>query len=269
MKLGKRVPQSFLILLLLLLFQSILLYGDERTVVLESRELDFFDDPAVSKWIVVGSKFSEQGFPKSKLVEACPEALVRVLNKKREELKCLGVQGSFIRKGYNYIEMIPAKEAADENGNTKLVPKPIAIPGRATALDLWVWGSRYDYYLECHLQDFRGIVYTLDLGDLTYTGWKNLRVEIPSYIPQARLHVPFYEGLVLTKLVLWTRPKEKVDKFYLYIDHMKVITDIFESPFDGEGLADSANIDRIWGEGESADGSTEELTEEIMEESGE
>ena len=61
---------------------------------------------------------------------------------------------------------------------------------------------------------------------------------ISTSIPQARRYIPRYAGLELTKIVLWTAPDEKVDDFYFFMDEINVLTDLFETRFDGEDLAD-------------------------------
>jgi hypothetical protein len=90
----------------------------------------------------------------------------------------------------------------------------------------------------------------LDLGAINFAGWRNLRVQIPTYISQSVQYVPQLKTLELVKLVLWTRPSERVDGFWVYLDQIKVFTDVFESPFDGEGLADPERIDELWNSAE-------------------
>ena len=262
---------SLLTLYLILLFSILVVApvaADQITENLESIVIESFDHPdnpdeavlSSSEWIVRGSKFAtkvydENGkvveqYPKSKYVEAWPEALFG-RNKEGKLHKVLGVHGKFDRQGFNYIEFIPAVKGDDG----ELVPRrledrnEITIPGRAKTIDLWVWGANFDYYLEVHIRDFRGIMHVLPLGSIKYTGWKNLKVNIPTYIPQAGGYVTaggYLKELKLVKLVLWTRPNEKVNDFLLYIDHMKVLTDMFVSRFDGDGLADLDFINDTW-----------------------
>ncbi|MGC9313728.1 MAG: flagellar filament outer layer protein FlaA, partial [Sediminispirochaetaceae bacterium] len=163
--------------MLLLLLTPTLLVADEKTLNLESKILETFDpDTRTSDWLIRGSKFITEGYPKKTFAETWPEALYGS-NIEEKELAVLGTQFKFDRQGYNYIEIIPVKE--DEEGNT--VHNPIEIPGRVQQLDLWVWGSDFDYYMEAHIRDFRGVVHVLRMGSLNYVGWKNLRVNFPSY----------------------------------------------------------------------------------------
>ena len=149
----------------------------------------------------------------------------------------LGVQASFTRKGYNYLEFIPVTD--DDAG--------IPLPGRPLAIDLWAWGSGLHYYLEVHLRDHRGIMHTVRLGDVAFFGWKNLQVDIPNSIPRSMRQGPAREPLRLVKVVLWTTPGERVDGFHFYIDQIKVLTDLFESRYDGDGLASREWIQDVWG----------------------
>ncbi len=240
MKLFNRA--STYLLVILLIFLSIHVFSDERTINFASRVIESFDNPDAQLWMVRGSKFATEGYPKMAYVNAWPEALFGK-NKGNKDLKVLGIHGKFNRKAYNYIEIIPAKK--DKDGN--LVPEPIKLPGRVKAIDMWVWGSNYDFYMEVHLRDYQGIDHTLRLGSLKYAGWKDLMVTVPSSIPQSVRYLPRRKNLELTKLVIWTRPEEKVDNFYVYIDQIKILTDLFESRFDGDNLIEPDVLQKIWG----------------------
>lgn len=228
-------------------FSAALVLADETTQNLQTVILESFDQPSTSYWILQGSKFITQGYPQMSFVKAWPDALFG-RNKDNKDLYALGVHGAFDRKGYNYIEIIPAKKGDDG----KLVPSPLAIPGRVQALDLWAWGANYDYYMDAHLRDYEGVDHTLRMGDLNYAGWRDLTVQIPASIPQSRRYIPRYQQLELTEFVLWTRPEEKVDGFYLFLDQIKVLSDMFESRFDGDNLADQDTLDQLWTAGGQA-----------------
>jgi hypothetical protein len=209
-----------------------------RTIVIET-----FDDPEESRWEVVGSKFVNSEYPQVAWVETWPDALYRV-KPEGVTLRSLGVQAAFDRMGYNYVEFIPVE---DVDGET--VPRGIPIPGRIRYLDMWVWGSNYDYYVDIHLRDYRGMIHVLKLGNINYRGWRDLRIQIPTWIPQGVVYVPQFQGLELVKIVLWTRPDEKVDGFYVYLDEIKIETDVFEDPFDGELLGRPEQVQQLWDAG--------------------
>jgi hypothetical protein len=234
-------------LVLLLILPAALVAADEYTANLVPVILESFDQPDKSLWIVQGSKFATKDYPQSTLVRAWPDALFGA-NKEKKDLFALGIHGKFDRKAYNSLEIIPAKK--DESG--KLVPNPLPIPGRIKALDLWVWGSNYNFYMDLHLRDYQGVDHVIPLGDLSYQGWRNLSVTIPPSIPQERRHIPRYQGLEITEFVIWTRPTESVDDFYVFVDQIKVLTDMFESPFDGDNLADQDYLKEVWSAGAQA-----------------
>jgi hypothetical protein len=222
-----------------------LVIADENTQTIASRNIATFDDPATSgNWIVQGSKYATEGYPKMEVVKAWPDSLYGH-NKENKNLEALGIHGRFDRKSYNYIEIIPA--AKDSSG--KLQPTTLPLPGRVKSLDMWVWGSNYNFWVDAYIRDYRGIDHVLHLGSIMFVGWKDLSVLISGAIPQARKYIPRYAGLELTKIVLWTAPDEKVDDFYFYVDEINVITDLFESRFDGEDLADPDYVNNLWQQG--------------------
>ncbi len=239
-----------LLVLLLLLAAGAAAFGDEITVNVVSKVLQSFDPDEKGKadarqWQVLPSKFGYDASGKSywqlRLVDAWPEALYGK-NKDKLPLQVLGLTGKFSRKGYNYVEIVPG---TGEGANFK--PVPIDIPGRVESLDLWVWGANYAYYLEAHVRDFQGIDHVLPFGLLQFAGWKNLRSRVPGNIPQSWKYLPRLKNLELTKLVLWTQPNEKVDEFFIYIDQLKITTDLFETSFDGDELADEDTLRQVWG----------------------
>lgn len=265
MKRGSMAP---LILGLLFLFSASAVIGaDEVTTRMETRVLESFDGEGVTLhvphpdteeypegtpvvWRVFGSKFVTEGYPETTFADAYPQGLFGYNVETEEDLKCLGIHVQFNRRGYNAIEIVPGQI---QNGEWEA--RTLDIPGRASTLDFWVWGSNYDYYMEAHLKDPSGQVHVLNMGDLSYVGWKNLIVDIPRQIKQSQQYVPRYQGLSLSKLVIWTRPEEKVDDYYVYIDHIKVLSDMHESLFDGYNLQSPTKMESIWNKEDSEGGS--------------
>ena len=237
----RRAGLVFGLFILMSVLLALPVTADEETENLVSSILEDFDNPDQSKWIVVGSKFATEGYPKTANPVAWPAALYGA-NKEGKEYKVLGVNSKFDRMGYNYIELIPDRK--NEAGEYTGIP----IPGRCKVLDMWAWGSNFNYYLEAHITDYRGVTHVLPLGDLKYEGWKNLKVQIPNYIPQGESYLPKLKQLSLVKLVMWTRPTERVDGFFIYFDQIKVLTDVFISRYDGDDLAQPEAVDEIWAE---------------------
>jgi hypothetical protein len=235
---GARVILSLFIVFLTC---AAMVTADEKTVNLESVVIQSFDNPDTDTWMAVGSKFSTTGFPKVAYAKAWPTALFGS-NADNKDLRSLGVSGKFDRREYNWIDLIPVKK----NANGEMASSPLPLPGRVKMLDMWVWGSNYNYYLEAYLQDFQGVVHIIPMGDLNFEGWRNLRIYVPDNIPQSQRYLPKRETLSLVKIRLWTRPTEKVDGFQIYFDQIKVLTDTFETLYDGDNLADPKTVNQIW-----------------------
>lgn len=257
------------LILLLCLVCAVTVVGDNVTKRLESVVIDSFDkegsaffiddkDEAIV-WKLYGSKYSTKDFPKKIYVpNTWPIDLFGVEPEKAEELGVLGINGRFDRLGYNQIEIIPGKGTGDEWN-----PTPVSLLGRVQNMDFWIWGSQYDYNVEFHFMDYEGrrfrlIPYREGLpypGSIKFTGWKNMTINIPGHIRQAQRYKPSQKALSLTKIVITTHPNENVENFYVYLDHLKILTDVQESFFDGSKLADPKFVEELWG-GEGSSTST-------------
>ena len=205
--------------------------ADEATQIIESRTLDDFDDPDAVQWDVRASWGGESA---AAYKNAWPDAL-HPRNVDGSGLQVLCVRSQFDRGGYNTIEIIPVRDA-DGGGQE---PNPISVPGRVQSFHMWVWGANYNYTIEIHLRDHQGIDHTIPLGSLKFSGWKRLTARVPGNIQQVQPQLPRLQGLKLTKLVILTLPGERVDNFFVYFDEFSVLTDTFETPFDGVDLVES------------------------------
>jgi hypothetical protein len=221
-------------------------YGDDVTVQFESVVLETFNGDSDYTWKLDASKFAtksdDESYPRMTYVEAWPIAVYGYNRDGSKDIKSLGIHGRFDRRGYNWIDLYPTKEGADE-------PVEIPIPGRIQNMDMWVWGSNLNFYIEAYVRDYNGVVHTLRLGNIGYSGWKNLRVNIPTSIAQSKRILPRLAGLTFVKFRIWTQPVEKVGDFYIYFKQFKVLTDTFESLFDGDELADPEHVQELWASG--------------------
>lgn len=226
-------------------------FGDDRTIDYESFILESFDGNPQHEWNVAGknyqyefnwkvsaSRFAHEEFPKQTYAAAWPQALFGK-TPEGQELKSLGIWGQFDRKGYNWIDVYPVKADGNE-------PFEIPIPGRISYLDIWVWGSNLKYTVDAYFRDNEGVIHTVPVGSIAYEGWKNLKAQIPANIPQSKRILPRLAALKFVKFRIWTTPEEKVDNFYIYFDQFKVLTDTFESLYDGNDLADPDKVQEIW-----------------------
>jgi hypothetical protein len=221
-------------------------FGDDVTINSESKVLEYFDGDSDYVWNVTGSKFATKtddgSWPQSSLIASWPQALSGTV-REGQELKSLGVWGKFDRQGYNWIDIYPT--AADGGEDAGAVG--IKIPGRLQYIDIWVWGSSLSYTLEVYFRDGNGIVHAIPVGNLNFRGWKNLQARIPGSIPQAKRSQLM--PLEFVKFRVWTPPTEPVGDFRVYFDQFKILTDTFESLYDGDELASPERIDELWNAG--------------------
>jgi hypothetical protein len=221
-------------------------FGDENTVDYESIILDSFDGNSDYVWKTDASKFAtktdEQTFPQLAYVEAWPIAAFGYNRDGSKDIKSLGIHGRFDRRGYNWIDIYPT--LADEGADAG--PTEIPLPGRVNNMDLWVWGSNLDFYLEAYVRDYQGVVHNIQMGNIGYTGWRNLRAVIPNNVRQSKRILPRLAGLTFVKFRIWTHPTERVGDFYVYFKQFKVLTDTFESLYDGDELADPERVQELW-----------------------
>jgi len=217
------------------------LFADENTVNLESKLVQDFSKPEAQNWYVLGSKFSTTDFPRIGYIKGGPTAILGGDQEAAQNARSMAVAMLFDRKEYNWIDIVPGTRE-------KTVELP--LPGRVKMIDMWVWSGNFDFYLEAFVRDYRGVVYTIPMGNLNFIGWKNLRINIPDNVPQAKKYLPKRQGLTLVKFRIWTRPtevvaipgtegQEPVDRAVkFYFNNIKILTDTFESLFDGDALSD-------------------------------
>ncbi|MCL2006700.1 MAG: flagellar filament outer layer protein FlaA [Treponema sp.] len=200
------------------------------------------------EWALDASRFiardNDNPFPRRAYVEAYPRQLFGN-NPNNLDLRSLGIHGSFDRRGHNWIDVYPIETGSGQDGETP-IPFEIPMPGRVHSLDMWVWGANLNLRLEAYFRDHTGVVHAVEMGSLYHEGWRNLNVNIPDRIPQSRRVLPRYAGLHFVKFRIWTEPNERVDNFYVYFNQMKVLTNTFESLYDGNDLADPDNVRALW-----------------------
>jgi hypothetical protein len=264
---GMLMSFSFSVLLALFIFSTagrVYPFGfsaDQReTVNLQSYVIsDFGDEKDRTNNTIWKARFSRYAKPTDPMqelsppdpkacalnyVEARPLGLPQEMDAKQKY--ALGIKAEFIKKGYNWIEILPVKASnsivgSDGKPNEAVegTPMPIELAGIVKSLDMWVWGGNYKYWLEFYLQDYKGFLHRLPAGDIAFIGWRNMRTKVPDDIPQAEVHVPFLKSLKLQMVKLWAYPTERVDQFYCYFDYMQVQTDVYQERFNGDDLANS------------------------------
>lgn len=197
----------------------------------ETFVVDSFDDTGDKEWTwnVTASRFidSENGFPKKSFFEGQPNSLKALNLNKDVTPKVLGVKTSYIRKGENWFEIYPEKD-----GKAYEIP----LLGNVTQIDFWVWGANYLYYLDLLVRDADGRVYTLPAGQLSFSGWKNVIIPIPTYIRQLSRLRSGPKSMTFVGFRVRTDPNEYVDDFNIFIDQLKYTTNALNNIYDGYEL---------------------------------
>lgn len=212
----------------------------------ETIVVDNFDNTGDKEWTwnVTASRFidSENGFPKQDFFDGQPNSL-KFLPSENDSPKVLGVKTSFLRKGENWFEVYPEKD-----GKAYEIP----LIGTVTQIDFWVWGAKYLYYIDLLVRDADGRVYTLPAGNLTFAGWRNIIVPIPTYIRQQSRLRSGPKSISFVGFRIRTDPNEYVDDFNVFFDQLKYTSNTLSDIYDGYELT---NID-FGGSGSSGSAST-------------
>ncbi len=264
-----RIVMMFILILIFLLLNIGFLFSDEKTMNLQSVVLEDFELNENGKpkkmWMAIPNRFGREGSLESgkslqevSWIESWPESYFGKNgefddgNGLKKYKTCLAVKLAFERQGYNSVELFPLEEKEGKYKTTNL-----PFRGRVRQLDMWVWGANYQYEMEIVIMDYRGVEWRLPVGSIHHIGWKNFTVYIPNYIPQSVSYIPSTKRFSLVKVVIWTTPREKVSGAYLYIDHIKYLTDIFESNYDGYNLGQDDTIKNLWDKGPKAPDETQ------------
>ena len=223
-------------------------YGDETTAQWRTVILESFNGDSGVEWKLDASRFAtrdtdEGDFPRMAFVRAWPIQVFGWNRDGSQDLRSLGIHGRFDRRGFNWIDLYPS---VGGDGDDRDDPIEIPVPGRVRSIDMWVWGSNLDYYIEAYFRDHNGIVHNIRFGGIGFAGWKNLRANIPTNIAQQRRVLPRYAGLRFVKFRIWTQPTERVADFHIYLNQFQILTDMFEGLFDGNELADPDFVREIW-----------------------
>lgn len=137
----------------------------------------------------------------------------------------LGVKVLFNQRGYSYFTLNP--------------PRPIKIPGITKVISAWVCGRSFKHRLFVHLFDYKGAQMVLDMGPLDFVGWKKVNVVIPASIEQDNYHNTEWRGLSLAGFSVRCDPEEAYGVYYLYLDELRAITDIYNEEYrDEDDMAD-------------------------------
>ncbi|KGE73582.1 flagellar filament outer layer protein FlaA [Spirochaeta lutea] len=143
-----------------------------------------------------------------------------------EDQYVLGVKVEYLRRGSTSISVMPSR--------------PLAVPGIAKTIQVWVVGRNFNHRLKVVIEDFFGNRATLDMGKLNFSGWKQLTVAVP---PSVQQRSPYYNGVGGIKIlgfVVEPALTETYGTYYVYFDDLRVTTDLFaEENRDPDDMVDN------------------------------
>lgn len=182
------------------------------------------------EWGVSASRFIAEGYPKTNYFKGMPNPLRQLARTDTTDAQVFGVKTAYNRKGDNWFEVYPTQDG-----------KPYEIPfaGTVTMLDFWVWGANYNYYLEVLVRDANGRVHVLPAGNLAFQGWRNITVNVPTWILQHSLLRSGPKDLTFVGFRVRTDAEEYVDNFVIYFDQIKYTSNSLAVIYDGYELRDA------------------------------
>lgn len=117
--------------------------------------------------------------------------------------------------------------------------RPIPIPGKTKILSMWVVGRNVRHQLYAIVRDHFGGRAKLPMGELNFTGWKELRTTIPPHIRQQDPRYNNKTGVQVTEFLIEPDPVETYGNFYFYFDDLRAVTDLFsENNRDADDMSD-------------------------------
>jgi hypothetical protein len=144
---------------------------------------------------------------------------------KEEDKYVLGVKVNFFRRGESSFSVHPMN--------------PIAVEGVTKTISVWVVGRNYNHVLKVLFLDYFGNQQEITVGKLNFIGWKKLTVAIPPSITQTEYHYTYKNGIKLTGFRVECDQLEAYGTYYLYLDDMRAVTDLFgEAKRDNDDMSD-------------------------------
>jgi len=191
-----------------------------KEVAIDKFEASGFWDASISsdEGVITARLF--EGRPAASAAEPVPDPRYVGQDPKIIDKYVLGVKTEFYSRGFNEI-FITAK-------------RPIPVEGIAKTVTVWVAGRNYNHVLWLELKDFFGNTFELPMGKLNFQGWKKMSVAIPPQNPDGRtgivqrnFHYTSHMGLKIVGFKIECDPDEAFGTYYLYLDDMRAVTDLF------------------------------------------
>lgn len=141
------------------------------------------------------------------------------------DIYVLGAKVTHIRRSVTYYSIRPIR--------------PIPVPGIAKMLSMQVVGRNLRHRLYIIVNDHFGNRAKIYMGQLTHSGWDELRATIPPHIKQVDPRYMNKQGIQITEILIEPDPVETYGNFYVYFDDLRVVTDLFsEANRDPDDMSD-------------------------------
>lgn len=125
----------------------------------------------------------------------------------------LGAKVEYFRSGYPWFSVTP--------------PRPVKIPGITQEISVWVAGRNSDNKLSLYVRDNTSQVHKVGSESLTFMGWKNISVQVPSNIPQESYIGQNEEGIEFMGILVNVSAQSSFGKYYIYFDNIVAKTDMY------------------------------------------
>lgn len=258
--------------------------------------LEPFEDEG-NKWMAAPYPKLGETYARTAVVPGTPRDLVRPWHKEKPDKdgkpKVMGVAFSFVfpsinnkvivtppsqnpapkdcgnqspkDPGFNVYCLEKETQRIDENGERiKQISYGLEIPGEAKQLSVWVLGRGNEYELEGWVEDWRGDTHIYQFGSVDFIGWRPLTVNIPENVPQEVDSFPQTKTLIFRKFVIRSRPDTSGEPVVLFLDDLKVLTDVFEVNFDGVNISfPEEEFDVTYAIGKNDDGTPKTKTKKV------
>jgi len=118
--------------------------------------------------------------------------------------------------------------------------RPLAVPGIAKTISVWVVGRNFNHRLYVVLRDQFGGQLQFYMGRLNFSGWKQLTVAVPPTINQRDTHYLHRTGIQIVGFLIEPDLLETYGQYYVYFDDLRVLSDLFnEQSRDVDDMVDS------------------------------
>ena len=139
----------------------------------------------------------------------------------------LGVRIDYFRRGNTTIAVSPLR--------------PLQVAGITKTISVWVAGRNYNHDLSVVVEDFAGQRFTIPMGKMNFSGWRQLSAAVPVRVEQVHPNYSDRQGLQIVGLLVDPALVETYGSYYVYFDDLRVWTDLFS-----EDTRDPSDIEDNW-----------------------